>query len=111
MLSRSRAVSLPALTPQLTPAPAVLAGRVQTGELGGVILVAGHGDTIPEILTALGVTAPPPITEAEFDNLYVGSRVRGGGAGSIAPALRRAVGNRTSIGEAVAFNGCGVRVA
>jgi broad specificity phosphatase PhoE len=59
------------LTPQLTPAPAVLAARVRTGELGGVVLVAGHSNTIPEILTALGATAPPPITEAEFDNLYV----------------------------------------
>lgn len=59
------------LTPRLTPAPAVLAGRVRTGELGGVILVVGHSDTIPAILTALGATAPPPIAEAEFDNLYV----------------------------------------
>ena len=33
--------------------------------------MAGHSNTIPEILTALGATAPPPITEAEFDNLYV----------------------------------------
>jgi hypothetical protein len=41
------------------------------GTLGDVVLVAGHSDTIPEIVTALGATAPPPITEAEFDNLYV----------------------------------------
>jgi broad specificity phosphatase PhoE len=59
------------LTPQLTPDPTVLADRVRTGELGEVVLVAGHSNTIPEILTALGASAPPPITEAEFDNLYV----------------------------------------
>jgi phosphohistidine phosphatase SixA len=59
------------LTPQLTPDPAVLADQVRAGELGGVVLIAGHSDTVPEILVALGATAPPPITEAEFDNLYV----------------------------------------
>jgi broad specificity phosphatase PhoE len=59
------------LTPHLAPPPAVLAQQVRAGALGDVVLVAGHTDTIPEILTALGATAPPPMTEAEFDNLYV----------------------------------------
>jgi broad specificity phosphatase PhoE len=59
------------LTPQLAPPPAVLAQQLRAGELGEVVLVAGHTDTIPEILAALGATALPPITEAEFDNLYV----------------------------------------
>ena len=53
------------------PSPSVLAEQIRAGELGDVVLVAGHSNTIPEILAALGATAPPPITEAEFDNLYV----------------------------------------
>jgi phosphohistidine phosphatase SixA len=59
------------LTPQLTPDPAVVAKRVRAGELGAVVLVAGHSDTVPEILVALGAAPPRPISEAEFDNLYV----------------------------------------
>ena len=59
------------LTPQLVPPPTVFAQQVRTGEPGDVVLVAGHSDTVPEILTALGAAPPPPITEAEFDNLYV----------------------------------------
>ena len=59
------------LNPQIGPSPSVLAAQVRTGELGDVVLVAGHSNTIPEIITALGSAAPSPITEAEFDNLYV----------------------------------------
>jgi broad specificity phosphatase PhoE len=59
------------LTPQLMPPPAVFAQQIHAGELGDVVLVAGHSDTIPEILTALGALPPPPITEAQFDNLYL----------------------------------------
>jgi broad specificity phosphatase PhoE len=59
------------LTPRLGPSPALLAQQLRAGELGDVVLVAGHSNTIPEIATALGATAPPPITEGEFDNLYV----------------------------------------
>lgn len=75
-LRRTRQTAAPlagrlGLTPQLTPDPAVVAQRVRAGELGAVVLVAGHSDTVPEILVALGAAPPPPISEAEFDNLYV----------------------------------------
>jgi broad specificity phosphatase PhoE len=59
------------LTPRLVPPPADLAHKIRAGQLGSVVLIAGHSDTIPEILTALGAPPPPPISEAEFDNLYV----------------------------------------
>ena len=35
------------------------------------MLVAGHSDTIPAILAALGATPAPVIGEREFDNLFV----------------------------------------
>jgi broad specificity phosphatase PhoE len=60
---------------QVGPSPSMLAERVRAGELGDVVLVAGHSNTIPEIITALGAAASFPITEAEFDNLYVVSVV------------------------------------
>jgi len=59
------------LPPQVGPSPSVLAEHVRAGTLGDIVLVAGHSNTIPEIVTALGATAPPPITETEFDNLYM----------------------------------------
>jgi phosphohistidine phosphatase SixA len=59
------------LEPQIGPSPTVLAAQVRAGELGDFVLVAGHSNTIPEIIAALGSAVPPPITEAEFDNLYV----------------------------------------
>jgi broad specificity phosphatase PhoE len=59
------------LPPHVGPSPSVLAEHIRAGELGDVVLVAGHSNTIPEIITTLGAAAPPPITEAEFDNLYV----------------------------------------
>jgi phosphohistidine phosphatase SixA len=37
----------------------------------GAVLVAGHSNTLPEIVTALGGPAIPKIAEDEFDNLYI----------------------------------------
>ena len=79
------------LTPQLAPSPTVLAQQIRAGELGDVVVVAGHSDTIPEILTALGAPPPPPITEAEFDNLYVAA-VSGSQRSSCTSATARSDG-------------------
>ena len=38
---------------------------------GGNVLVVGHTDTIPELLTALGSPSTFSIGETEFDNLFV----------------------------------------
>lgn len=60
------------LQPQEAPAPAVLAQQVLSGELGEVILIAGHSNTVPQMIGALGAPAPlPSIGEHEFDNLFV----------------------------------------
>jgi hypothetical protein len=57
--------------PAARPAPPVLAQKIRAGELGDVVLVAGHSNTLPQLVPALGAAPPPPITEREFDNLYV----------------------------------------
>jgi len=59
------------LTPRLAPPASTLALDARTGSLGDVVLVAGHSNTIPTILVALGATSPPDIGEREFDNLFV----------------------------------------
>jgi broad specificity phosphatase PhoE len=59
------------LLPRLAPPAATLAREAQAGRLGAVVLVAGHTNTIPTILRALGATPVPVIGEREFDNLFV----------------------------------------
>ena len=46
-----------------------LAARLKQAQ--GNALVVGHSDTVPEILKALGVAAPPSIADADYDNLFV----------------------------------------
>jgi broad specificity phosphatase PhoE len=59
------------LVPRLAPAATTLARDAMAGRFGGVLLVAGHSNTVPMILAALGAAAPPVIREREFDNLFV----------------------------------------
>ena len=52
--------------------PANFAQLVTNGTAGPVVLIAGHTDTVPQMMTALGVPGPPPVIgELEFDNLFV----------------------------------------
>jgi broad specificity phosphatase PhoE len=59
------------LQPSEVSPPAEFARQVRAGELGAVIMVVGHSDTIPDMIAALGVVAPPTIGEREFDNLFL----------------------------------------
>lgn len=68
------------LAPQLTPSAEVFARDALSGDLRAVVLVAGHSDTIPSILAALGATPAPAIGEREFDNLFVLTAPAGDGA-------------------------------
>jgi broad specificity phosphatase PhoE len=59
------------LTVTIVPAKdtASLVGKLR--ESNGNVLVVGHGNTIPEIVKALGVNSPISITENDYDNLFV----------------------------------------
>jgi phosphohistidine phosphatase SixA len=60
------------IQPSVAPAPAVFAQKVSSGSFGDVILVAGHSNTMPEMIAALGVAGPAAaIGESEFDNLFI----------------------------------------
>ncbi len=37
----------------------------------GSVLVVGHSNTVPDVISALGVTTPVTIDDAEFDNLFI----------------------------------------
>jgi phosphohistidine phosphatase SixA len=72
------------LSPREAPAPDALAQEVASGADGGVVLIAGHSNTVPEMITALGVPPPAPvIDEREFDNLFVVTVAKPGEAGAI----------------------------
>jgi broad specificity phosphatase PhoE len=45
--------------------------RILARHRGETVVVVGHSNTVPDIVAALGATRPPPICDAEYDNLYV----------------------------------------
>lgn len=48
-----------------------LVKHIREHNAGQVIFIAGHNNTVPEIIAALGGPQLPIIPEAEFDNLYI----------------------------------------
>ncbi len=63
------------ITPVVIPSSDI--GRVVDSidvHKGEVILVVGHSDTVPLIISDLGVSPPPTISANEFDRLFVVTR-------------------------------------
>ena len=54
--------------------------QIRSRHNGEVVFVSGHNNTVPEIIAALGGPHLPIIPETEFDNLYVVTVYRVGGA-------------------------------
>lgn len=54
--------------------------QIRARHNGEVIFVSGHNNTVPEIIAALGGPRLPIIPETEFDNLYIVTVYRVGGA-------------------------------
>src|SRR5260370_22010326 len=48
-----------------------LLAQIRAQNSGQVVFIAGHNNTVPEIIAALGGPTFPPILKTEFDNLYV----------------------------------------
>lgn len=48
---------------------AKLGSKLRT--LKGDALVVGHGNTIPDLMKALGITTPINIAESDYDNLFI----------------------------------------
>jgi phosphohistidine phosphatase SixA len=48
-----------------------LVKQIRSQNAGQTIFIAGHNNTVPEIIKALGGPQLPIIPETEFDNLYV----------------------------------------
>ena len=48
-----------------------LAARIKKQDLGRTVVVAGHSNTVPQLLQALGVSEPVVLGEQDFDRLFV----------------------------------------
>jgi phosphohistidine phosphatase SixA len=45
--------------------------KVRSGSSGSAVLIAGHSNTVPEVIAGLGVSEAVMIDEHDFDNLFV----------------------------------------
>ena len=52
-------------------ATAELVKQIRSRNAGQVIFIAGHNNTVPEIIAAMGGPHLPIIPETEYDNLYI----------------------------------------
>jgi len=50
---------------------AALVKQIRSRNAGQVIFIAGHNNTVPEIIAAMGGPQLPIIPETEYDNLYI----------------------------------------
>ena len=59
------------ITPTVVPAKeiATLAGKLR--ELHGNALVVAHGNTIPDLIKALGINVPVKIPENDYDHFFI----------------------------------------
>lgn len=48
-----------------------LAAEIRTQDRSEAVLVVGHSNTIPELVNVLSGFTVPPITEPEYDRLYM----------------------------------------
>ncbi|HET6668885.1 MAG TPA: phosphoglycerate mutase family protein [Pyrinomonadaceae bacterium] len=48
-----------------------LVSQIRARRAGETIFIAGHNNTVPEIIAALGGPSLPIIPETDFDNLYI----------------------------------------
>jgi len=81
-----------------------LVAQIRAQHSGQVIFIAGHNNSVPEIIAALGGPAFPVIPEAEFDNLYFVTIYRTGKAkmvklkyGAASPTNPTSGGNSTMV--------------
>jgi phosphohistidine phosphatase SixA len=57
-----------------------LLSQIRAQHRGEIIFIAGHNNSVPEIIGALGGPAYPIIPESEYDNLYIVTVYRTGKA-------------------------------
>lgn len=59
------------IKPTVVPAKDVAALAAKLHDLKGNALVVGHGNTIPDLIKALGIEVPVNISETDYDQIFV----------------------------------------
>ena len=59
------------ITPTIVPAKDYITLVSKLRKVDGAALVVGHGNTIPDILKALGIETPVKISDDDYTNLFV----------------------------------------
>lgn len=57
--------------------PAGLATQIARDFHGKTVLVAGHSNTVPAVLNAMGVADAPPLAESDYDDLFIATLIDG----------------------------------
>jgi broad specificity phosphatase PhoE len=57
-----------------------LVNSIRTTNRGQTILVVGHSNTVPEIVTALGGGSVPEIPDSDYDNMFIVTIYKSGSA-------------------------------
>lgn len=73
-LARERKVEVRTYSPRDSAgklAPQLLLDRLKKDDAGGVVLVVGHQNTVPDLLAALGHAEKVEIGEKQFDDLFI----------------------------------------
>jgi broad specificity phosphatase PhoE len=55
----------------MVPAAATADLATKLKSASGNVLVVGHGNTIPDLMKALGIAAPLNLADADYDNLFI----------------------------------------
>ncbi len=48
-----------------------LVRKITSNDLGGVVFIAGHSNSVPGVISALGGGTLPEIPEQEYDNMFI----------------------------------------
>jgi len=51
--------------------PQALVDRIMSHDYGHTVVIAGHSNTVPELIGVLGASEVPEVTEADHDDLFV----------------------------------------
>jgi phosphohistidine phosphatase SixA len=52
-------------------APEVLIERIMSQDYGNVVVVAGHSNTVPDLIARLGAEGVPELSESDYDDLFI----------------------------------------
>lgn len=63
--------TVPAESGQMDAHIAQIVSRVEASQAGGLLVIAGHSNTVPLIVEALSGRSIPPLDESDYDQMFI----------------------------------------